>query len=286
MSTRRLLVPVANPETADRLLDTAIDIARDRGLSLLVVHVVVAPMQLSLEQARDELDVDEERAVVDYALEYAREAGVPATGRIRFGRGVARGVLTIAEDDVEAILLGWRGRPRRRDIVLGSYIDEILADAPCDVLVKRIDRDRTTVSSILVPVAGGPNTEYAAEIAGSLARAHGARIELVTVVSTGDRAEIEDGRTLLTRTSAALGAVESVEETVLVGEDVVETICVRSSEHDVTVLGAAQGGLLRRTLVGDVAEAIGRDAESAVVVAKRHQGVPDALWRRVRDRLR
>ncbi|SDQ30745.1 universal stress protein [Natronobacterium texcoconense] len=288
MPADRLLVPVANPETADRLLDTATDIARDRNLEILVVTVVTVPMQLSLEQASDELEIEDHREVLEYALERAREHDVSATGRIRFGRSVADGILAIAGDEderIETLLLGWRGRPRRRDVVLGSYIDEILANAPCDVLVKRIDREASgEIDSVLVPVAGGPNTDLAARVAGSLARAHDARIELLTVVSDREEEMVADARDLLTRTSSELGAVTSVEQTVLEG-DVRETILERTGDHDVTVIGAAESGLLRRVLVGEIPETIGREADSAVVMAKRRQGVSETVWRRVRNLL-
>lgn len=286
MPDARLLVPVANPETADRLLDTAVDIAADRDLEVLVLTVVTVPMQLSLEQARSDFDVTERESMVNDAVERVRGYGISATGRIRFGRNVAGGIRDIAsEESVETILLGWRGRPRRRDVVLGSHIDDVLSDAPRDVLVKRIDRDRRAVSSVLVPVAGGPNTEFAAETAGALARAHDARIELVTVVPDREEATVAEARDLLNRTAPALGAVESVEQIVLEGS-VAETIVDRSADHDVTVVGAAEGGFLRRALVGDVPEAIGREADGAVLMAKRRQDVSDALWRRIRDRLR
>lgn len=286
MAADRLLVPVANPETADRLLDTAIDIARDRDLELLVVHAVIVPVQLSLEQARRQLEIDEEEAVVNDAVERARDEGVEATGWIRFGRSVASGIRSVADDvDAATILLGWRGRPRRRDVVLGSHIDDVLADAPCDVLVKRIDRKGGSVSSVLVPVAGGPNTAFATAVAGSLARVHDARVELLTVVPDREDGTVADARRMLTRASSDLGAVGSVTETVLEGA-VVETIVDRTAAHDVTVIGAAEAGALRRTLVGDVPAAVGRDADSAVIMAKRRQSVPETLWRRVRDRLR
>ncbi|RQG88793.1 universal stress protein UspA [Natrarchaeobius halalkaliphilus] len=285
MSGDQLLVPVANPETADRLLDTAIDIASDRDLEILVLTVVTVPMQLSLTQARDSLEIDESEALVEDVVERARGYGLEATGRIRFGRDVASGICGVAtESNAEVILLGWRGRPRRRDVVLGSYIDEVLSDAPCDVLVKRIDRDRTDVSSILVPVAGGPHTEFAASVAGSLARSHDARIELLTVVPDRTEETISDARAMLTRTSSMLGAVESVEETALEGS-VVETIVERTAAHDVTVLGAAEGGFLQRALVGDVPETVGREAESAVIMAKRRQDIPETVIRRLRNRL-
>lgn len=286
VASPEILVPVANPETADRLLHTAVDLARDRDGEILVLHVVAVPMQASLEQARD--GIDEERAAVEYAVDVARDAGVPVTGRVRFGRDVAGGVLDVAaERSVETILLGWRGRPRRRDVVLGSFVDTILSDAPCDVLVKRIDRERGAVSSVLVPVAGGPNTDYAAETAGVLARQHDARVELVSIVAPdADESAVERARDALNGADAAVGAVEAVEQNVVRGSDVIETIVERSSGHDVTIVGAAEGGLFGRVLVGEVPERAARGVDGTVLVAKRHRAVPGALWRRVTDRVR
>ncbi|RQH00294.1 universal stress protein [Natrarchaeobius oligotrophus] len=285
MTGDRLLVPIANPETADRLLDTAVDLAHDRDLEIVVLTVITVPMQLSLAQASRLLETEADEDLVYDAVDRIRGYGVEATGRIRFGRSVANGVCSVAADaNVEAILLGWRGRPRRRDVVLGSHIDAVLDDAPCDVLVERIDRDRGSVSSVLVPVAGGPHTELAASIAGSIARAHDASVELLTVVPDRDEETVAGARDLLTGTSPRLGAVDSVEETVLEGP-IVDTIVDRTERHDATVLGAAESGLFRRTLVGDVPEAIAREADGGVVMVKRTEPVSRTLWRRSRDRI-
>ena len=47
-----LLVPVANPKTADRQLETAIDIAADRSYRILLMYVLEVPSQLSLVDGR------------------------------------------------------------------------------------------------------------------------------------------------------------------------------------------------------------------------------------------
>ena len=48
--TETLLVPVANPETAARLLDTAIDIAHGQSMRIVVSHVVEVPPQVPLSE--------------------------------------------------------------------------------------------------------------------------------------------------------------------------------------------------------------------------------------------
>ncbi|MFC3956753.1 universal stress protein [Halovivax cerinus] len=288
MSPDRLLVPVANPETADRLLETAVDVARDRGLELLIVHVIDVPSQTSLEQARASMDREPGESVVSGTVERARATGVEATGLVRYGHDIAGSLVDLASaDDVEAILLGWHGRPRRRDVVLGSYIDTVLRDADCDVLVERVDRDRGPIESVFVPVAGGPHTTYAAEIAGSIARERDANVELATVVAPdADESTVEDARTLLADTSSALGAVDTVTTTVRRSNEVAVGIVDRTADHDVTVLGAGGSGFLHRIVADDVAESVARRADSDVVLCRRRQSHRQTVLRRLIERVR
>lgn len=286
MSADRLILPVANPETADRLLETAVDVARDRDFQLLVVHAIDVPSQTSLEQARASMDREPGESVVSQTVERARAAGVEATGLIRYGHDIAGSLVDLASGaDVEAMLLGWHGRPRRRDIVLGSYIDTVLREADCDVLVERVDRDRGPIESVFVPVAGGPHTESAAEIAGSIARERGANVELATVVAVGaDEETVEDAQTLLAQTSPALGAIDSVTTTVLRSNEVSVGIVDHTTEHDVTVLGAGGNGLLHRIVADDVAESVARQADSGVLLCRRRRSRPRTLLRRAIER--
>ncbi|AGB15281.1 universal stress protein UspA-like protein [Halovivax ruber XH-70] len=288
MTADRLLVPVANPETADRLLETAVDVAQDRGLELLVVHVIDVPSQTSLEQARASMDREPGESVVSQTVERARAAGVEATGLVRYGHDVAGSLVDLASGaDVEAMLLGWHGRPRRRDIVLGSYIDTVLREAACDVLVERVDRDRGPIESVFVPVAGGPHTEYAAEIAGSIARERDASVELATVVAVGaDEETVEEAQALLAQTSPALGAVDSVATTVLRSNEVSVGIVDHTAEHGLTILGAGGSGLLHRIVADDVAESVARQADSDVLLCRQRDRPAKTLLYRLQDGLR
>lgn len=288
MSESRLVLPVANPETADGLLQTAGDVARDRELELLVVHVIDVPMQSSLEQARGSLETEHRETLVSETVERARTAGLEASGLVRFSHDVAQSLVHLAEgDDVEAMLLGWHGRPRGRDVVLGSHVDAVLRDADCDVVVKRIEPDERPVDSVFVPVAGGPHTDFAAEIAGAIARGHDATVELGTVIAPSAAEEtVEDARALLARTSPAVGAVDSVTETVLRSNEVVVGIVRRTSDHDVTVLGAGGSGFLHRIVADDVAEGVVRRADNDVVLCRRRDRPAKTLLRRLLGGLR
>jgi nucleotide-binding universal stress UspA family protein len=269
-----LLVPVANPETVRRLLDTAVDVARGQSMRVVVIHVVEVPPQVPLSEGQSLLGDDgEERALLAEASEYLEAADVEVESRLRYARDVATGIVTgVDATGADALLTGWRGRPRRRDVVLGSFIDRVLAEAPCDVFVKRIRTESADIDSVLVPVAGGPHGDLAVELGGTVAEQHDATLHLLHVLgpaATDDMRQQADG--LLADSAALLEdrAVE-VETTVRESDHVAGAITDETAHHDLTVLGATRDSFLRRKLVGSVADGVGRAAASSVILTRRH----------------
>jgi amino acid transporter/nucleotide-binding universal stress UspA family protein len=279
----QLVVPIANPESAESLLLSAIDIARDMNAEIHVVSVVTVPQQTPLEEGR--AFVDDERAVLEEAMEVAEDADVPVRGTVKIGHDIAPAILnTVEQHDSDAVLMGWRGCGRRRDFVLGSNVDRVVTQATCDVLVERISPVED-VDSILLPTAGGPHAEYAAEIARAIARPRDARIDVVYVVNPdADEAEREDARERLASATAALDAYDNVEGTLLEGTDIADRIVEESEEHDHTVIGATREGLLQQVVFGGIPEEVGRRAEHTVIMAKRYQGITSRVTRWFRSR--
>jgi APA family basic amino acid/polyamine antiporter len=295
----RIVVPIANPEHVEQLMTTAVDVARDRHGEILALSVVDLPEQTPLSEGRQY--VDERRDVLHRAMAFGdggRErmstdgqgavgsateetADVPVSGTVRIAHHVDDAVLhTIEQYDADAVLMGWGGwRARRREVVLGSTVDTVVTEADCDVLVERIDSETpATVESILLPTAGGPHAELAGEVARSIARSTGARIELLRVVEDED--ERDSAAAALEGTLADVAAID-IEATVVVNDDVVEAITERSGGHDITVIGATREGLLQRVVFGAIPERVGEEAESMVILAKRNLAITSWLRRLV-----
>ncbi|RQG89722.1 universal stress protein [Natrarchaeobius chitinivorans] len=278
---RTILVPIANPETAERQLDTAIDVAVDRSARILLVYVLEVPPQLSLQDGRRYLLEDEDERLLANAAERVEAAGVPVDHRIRIARRIATGIVGAADaHDADTVLMGWRGRPPRQDVILGSHVDRVLRDAECDVLVKRIKTGTEAIDSILVPVAGGPHDGLAAETAAAIARQNDAAVTLLHVQESDDPdLSRERARSLLSKTADEFDGARSVDTRLVERDDVAGAITDRTSEHDVTLLGVSRGGILQRRLLGTVSEAVGRHAAGTVVLAKRYDPVPSRLRR-------
>lgn len=266
-----LLVAVGNVETAERLLDTATDIAADQSYDILLTYVVEVTPQIPLSEGEALLE-ESDREVLEHAEAIVENAGVSVESRIRYSRDTATGIVGAADEyDTDLVLMGWRGRPPRRDIVLGSYLDRVLRNAPCDVLVKRIRTPQPEdVDSVLVPVAEGPHITLSASVAASIARRNDASVTLFHVLS-GDATdtERETAERLLDGAEEPLEGV-TVERKLVDGDHVAGQITDETAAHDVTILGASEQGLIRRKLLGTVSESVGRNAAGTPMIAQRH----------------
>ncbi|WP_096391576.1 amino acid permease [Halopenitus persicus] len=285
---QRILVPVANPATVEQLMRTALDLAEQRDAEIEVVSVATVPRQTPISEGRQ--FVDEERAVIDQAIDFADEErpGIPVSGKIRIGHDVSRAILnTIEQDDIGLVLMGWRSRPRRRDFVLGSNVDEVVTKARCDVLVERVGPAADSASigevdSILLPTAGGPHAEFATEIARAVARRNDAHVKVIYVRST-DSDRDGDARSILDSTVAALENLETSTE-IIDGTNIGDSIVEEAADHDLTIIGASREGLLQQVVFGAIPEEVGRRADSTVIMVKRNLGIASRITRWFKSR--
>ncbi|WP_229773899.1 amino acid permease [Halocalculus aciditolerans] len=265
----QVVVPVANPETAAHLMRTAIDMARENDGEILALSVVTVPQQTPLNEGRE--FVDDERELLTQTMEIAEDEDVPVSGTVKIGHQVSTAILnTIEQHDSDAVILGWRGRSRRRDFVLGSNVDDVVTGAKCDVLVERIDGEVEDVERILVPTAGGPHADLAAEVAQAISRTTRARVDVAHVVSPdASEADRSDAAALVDALASRLSDDIDIGTRVLEG-DVADAIVNASEEYDLTVIGASREGLLQQLVFGAVPEAVGERAKGTVIMVKRH----------------
>jgi len=93
----QVVVPIANPETADQLVRTAIDLARENGGEILVMTVVTVPQQTPTSQGR-QFVTEEQEQVINRAIELGEDAEVPASGTIRIGHDVVDAIVEQSSD--------------------------------------------------------------------------------------------------------------------------------------------------------------------------------------------
>ena len=282
----RVVVPIANPANVDQLMDTACTLADEHDGEVLVVSVVTVPEQTPLSEGRQ--FADDKRAVLERAIDYAAEQGVPVSGTIRIAHHAGHAILaTLEQHDADAVLLGWQGRrPGRRDVVFAPTVDTVVRDAPCDVFLKKIGTGAAEpVESILLPTAGGPHAAFAREIAGIVARSTGARLHVVTVLKPGaSRADRERAETLLDAATDELSEFD-VTADLIEDDDVVGAIVTQTRDHDLLLIGGTRESMVQRVLFGAIPEAVGQRAHTTVIMTKRHLDLGSRLQQAL-ERLR
>jgi len=118
---QRILVPLANENTADRLMDIAF-MVRQQGSSEPVYPLTVA---------RDDGDVQAQVAqaekILGSAVIHAASADVPVLPVTRVDLHIAHGILrAIRERRITGIVLGWNGYVTTSQKILGSVLDELI----------------------------------------------------------------------------------------------------------------------------------------------------------------
>jgi Kef-type K+ transport system membrane component KefB len=146
---KRILVPIANPETQEHLITLANVLARTQEGELFALHVA----QESQGQA---IDLSHQRQLLDRVPELLNDPKMKLNLIPRIDHSVSRGILHAAlEYEVTLIVLGWRGKPTFRQSVLGSLLDEVVWKARVPVLVGRLKSPVNAFRRVVMVVPKG-----------------------------------------------------------------------------------------------------------------------------------
>jgi Kef-type K+ transport system membrane component KefB len=173
-----VVVPMANPATAPRLVRIASVFARADGG--IVVPLMVVPSETEeaqLEQARD-LD--------DEVMEVAQSAGAEARSVLRIDASADAGIAhTVVEQRGSLLVMGWKGGTVRREALFGGIIDRVLSRTAVPTLLVHeghwdVRRVLLVIDETVTAAAGSPALGLAIEAARLLSREAGVKVEVVT----------------------------------------------------------------------------------------------------------
>jgi amino acid transporter len=272
-----ILMPVMNLDVTLATVPLARRLADARRGTLDLIHLLAIPDQVPLSDARKHALPGQE-VIVEAMLYFSSQPSIGSS--ILYCRSPSRGILAAARQrKADVILLGWRGpaesrsdsaRRRaplaRRGTIFSRTIDAVLERSPCDVIVARRS-GRPPFRRILVPIAGGPNTRLALELAGQLAEPAEGKVEAIHVYRPGSR--LPDLDAYLANGSPMTGLPpERFELRILLSPDPKAVILQEAREADLVVIGASPPGLWRRVLRINLPEEVARDCDKPLVVVQ------------------
>ena len=216
-----------------------------------------------------------------------------STIRIIAEPSVAKGLDHIAtSENAGIVIVGSTHTGRWGRVTPGSTAERLLHGSPCAVAVVPQgyrEHDERPIGRVGVAYNGSPEADEAVTAAIVLARAFGARIELIGVVSP-DMFEVppmmsaegyykcqELAENAMERSLAA--ALEALPEDVTgtstrLDGDAAPLLCEHSAQLDLLVMGSRGYGPLRAVLAGGVSGPVMRDAQCPVIVVPRGAETP------------
>ena len=163
----RMMVAVANPKNALQLVMNTYRICDAKKAGVELIHMVPVPSQVPLSDAETYM-LEGREAITEMMLYLTPLAQIATT--LRYCRNAARGIISaVHEKRINMLVMGWHGRYRSVQYSLGSTVDPILEQAPCNIVMMKNCGENRKFKRILVPIAGGPNSAFAMEVAGIIA---------------------------------------------------------------------------------------------------------------------
>jgi formate/nitrite transporter FocA (FNT family) len=273
----RILVPIANPRTEAGVIRLACQLAssREKG-KVHVVHVVQAPRRWSTDAAeapQDRIKRESERLLEDARGIGSKHDVLLETSTVVTPRSFEE-IFTLARrTSPDLVVMNWDREGLWSSARAERPLAELTNRLPCDFLVAN-DRGLDP-SRILLPTAGGPDSELNAEIACALRDVANADVELLHIVT--DAVDERAGEAFL-RDWAATRGLEDATITVDSG-DIEPAIARAATDSTMLLMGATEQGLLSRLVYNSLHLDVTQDVDCSVLLAERPSK------RSIRDRL-
>jgi amino acid transporter/nucleotide-binding universal stress UspA family protein len=262
----QILVPLEEFEDQE-LVRFASLVGRVESGTVNLMNVVEVPPILPLD-AIDRNYLRSVRLGLFRAARVARDMGVDARSKVVVSRRVFEAILeAVKEGETNLLVLGWKGR-RGVGRILGSNIDQVVQEAPCDVVVFKTAGLKEKVAKILVFNAPEWHVSYATGYAILLAKQHGASVEIYTAATT--EAEIEKERAYSDRLAqmCRTHAVPYQEKFVLV-QNIVDAVVEEAKAYDLLAVGASAEWIAREYAFGSVQDEIARRVACPVLMVRK-----------------
>ena len=284
----RILLPLANPRTARDLVRIGAGIGHGRKTEITALGIVEVPEGVSLSEGATHARTA--RRLLQRVMDFGDEEEVEIRTMVRIGRRAADGVIeAVAEESADLVIFGWGGPPtaaaaarsatgrgkQAESSVFSPTIDAVVRESPSDIAVVK-QRGLEQVSSILVPVRGGPHAELAMRLARDLGKRFAAQVVVLHIVpkGIGERA-LHREQQALDRFVAEHRGGRKVTGILREAASVRAAILREASSHQLVVMGASANPSTMspdgRFLFGVVAEAVASRAKPTVVVVKTKQ---------------
>ncbi|RAM48747.1 MAG: chloride channel protein [Hapalosiphonaceae cyanobacterium JJU2] len=264
----RLLVPLCNPKTAEKLLQMAVAIARDRHYEIECLHVIVVPRHQALTETHVSMRTGQR--LLRQAMRFGQAWDVPVHTQIRVAHDLSEAILqTIKERYINLVLMGWKGSTTTLGRVFSRVVDTIIRQAACEAVLVKL-KDQSHFDRWLVPIAGGPNSQQAIALLPALTSL--SKTPTVNLCQVFEPDETKPDTTSLTKAAHFLEQrLDGMVKIAPVHATSIADAILKSAKHnntDVIILGSSREGLLQQVVHGNIPATISRNSQQTVILVR------------------
>ncbi|MFC6718609.1 formate/nitrite transporter family protein [Natrialbaceae archaeon GCM10025810] len=263
----QVVVPIANPRTESDLVDLAATLASGREAATVhVVHIVQTPNRPSAIADRQRARIEaESEAKLERMADSIGEYDVDCELSTRVTSRSLEEIFASAERvQADLVVMGWGDNRVWGAAHTERPLGELASRLPCDLLVFE-DRG-FDASRILLPTAGGPDSDLSAEVAKTLETNCNADVTLLHIVDGPE--EREEGERFLGEWAADHDLM-SADRVVDDSGDVEPAICREAGDQTMILIGATERGLLTRLVTGTLHFDVIEQVDCSVLLAER-----------------
>jgi amino acid transporter/nucleotide-binding universal stress UspA family protein len=274
-----VMVVVHDPDLVEGLLRFAVPVAKLRARRLVATTVVEVPQQLPIHEGMR--FAHHKETVLRAAQQYGREHGVKIDTDLVIAHRVEEGILTAAaRHRADVMVMAWKGFTNTRERIFGETADNVIRYAPCDLMMLKLEGD--TFRTCLLPTAGGPNAQLAADLLNALAKDFKLKVTAGYVVPPeADETHRHTARKWIDKTLTHMKVDVPVDKQLIESDSVAGGLAKASRDFDLVVIGAAKEPVFRKILVGEIPQKVARYSPASVLVVKRYVGPFKTLFKRI-----
>ncbi len=276
----RVLVPLANPDNVDKLIEIAAAIAKPKNGEIIAMTVAKVPEQLPIRNGVRL--AQHRRPLIRKAKARAKELGVDLSGDLRVAHSLKDALLSgVHEHKADLLIMGWKGFTKTRDRIFGEITDTMIRHCPCDLaVIKKVPT--ADINKILLATAGGPNATLGADFAHGIAEQSNATIDAGVVVPT-DSGETEKAEALKRIGDPIDALIPDIKlgRHIIKSDSIAAGIAKASRDFDMVIIGAAPVQPFKYAIAGDIPEKVSRYSPKSVMLVRRWQGPVAGLFRKL-----
>jgi uncharacterized hydrophobic protein (TIGR00271 family) len=196
---------------------------------------------------------------------------------VRAATRTSRAILDVArEESPDLLLLSWEKASGPARYQEGRTLDRVILNAPCDAIVVH-GSSPAEIRRVLVPIAGGPNSELAVELATQIAP--GAEVTPLYVARTSlGEPEVLVGRARLQERLQPWEDNPRIRPKVIQAKGIVPGILNEAGAgYDLITIGASNESSLDRLLFGNVPHSVATGFPGPTIIVRRRRQAIDTL---------